>query len=611
MGHILRDTILRFHLLVWLAVLCGNLLAFSPGRALAAERAPIVGQWSGTYSCEGIRDNHFDLTVTADDDGTLEGVFTFPVPGKDARGSYSLRGLYQDADRSFRMMPTRWIERPLGLSPLGIDGSVRDNRLAIGGNLIGCGGAAAFAADRVGAEDKASSDMGATGGKATAASVEGKWEGVISCKPRFRFPYRLTIYQNGSELEAVASLKSELSTIRSGATLLSGPAGGGAVVLHVDQRGQAFLNGPAAAAFSGRLAADGKHLEGKVSMVLGCDPVVLTHTGPAALDNVFGLKDLVGEWQGYDLDDTTNPTNATMPPSFPLRSTSDGGRTSALAIEIVEEGGSVVVRYRASNPITAVPTHRDRLMATFRPIAVLDNGSVVFMPVDIQTIEGVFRQRAAQGKTAGPLLLLFPDGDGIAGQRIDDRVGRKFTLSPVSKGADFSRLAVEGPPIALPAPFDQGTLAKAATLDAQCQALAAWSAPVEVNDPGRLSDGDILKLMLPGFADEQFARLFGISYGLTSDAGRIGIGKFADEICVPRLGAPKGLHALAEAAFFRRPNFETIVAALANTQDSASWAQRAITELKGLPETETALDRLAALEAEAAARAAELGDNEE
>jgi hypothetical protein len=122
-----------------------GLWAAAAGGAVAAE-AGIAGRWAGRYACAPGAAGGFELVVTDRGGGVVTGVLSLVAPGRAGLGSYTLRGRYQDADRTFQLTPTNWAAPPEGVKPVGLRGRLRGDD-ALAGHVTGCKGA--FTADRL------------------------------------------------------------------------------------------------------------------------------------------------------------------------------------------------------------------------------------------------------------------------------------------------------------------------------------------------------------------------------------------------------------------------------------------------------------------------------
>lgn len=86
--------------------------------------------WEGTYVCSQ-GETPLVFTVEEVKENTVKAKFEFKFGRK--KGSYRVIGNYSSENREFEFMPDKWINRPAGVSRVGLKGTIDKN----GSNLRG------------------------------------------------------------------------------------------------------------------------------------------------------------------------------------------------------------------------------------------------------------------------------------------------------------------------------------------------------------------------------------------------------------------------------------------------------------------------------------------
>lgn len=107
-----------------------------------AHAQEIAGEWRGGYICnQGLT----ALRVSIVRDGEGDGVTATFRFGPDAsnpavpRGSYSMRGLYRQANKRLVLHAVSWISRPDGYVTVDLSGLMDGSGLRISGEVLGPG----------------------------------------------------------------------------------------------------------------------------------------------------------------------------------------------------------------------------------------------------------------------------------------------------------------------------------------------------------------------------------------------------------------------------------------------------------------------------------------
>ncbi|WP_340538228.1 hypothetical protein [Nocardioides sp. GXZ039] len=83
-----------------------------PGSAGTDDAAPLVGTWTGTYTCNQ-GESALDLEIASSGGGAVTAVFTFGPTETNPdveRGSFAMEGTYQRGELS--LVATEWIDKP-------------------------------------------------------------------------------------------------------------------------------------------------------------------------------------------------------------------------------------------------------------------------------------------------------------------------------------------------------------------------------------------------------------------------------------------------------------------------------------------------------------------
>ena len=613
---------LKFLFLATAAALTWSTLVV-PGPVQAADEDTIFGTWQGTYTCGNVKGG---LTLKLEEGarGMLEGEFHFEITKpRPAQGTYRLRGRYQSGSRSFKAVPAEWIDRPSGYGAVGISGEMLESGLIISGDLSGCGGGSRFEARRGGAEMTDAGTLAVAPDTLTAPSggpCEGHWSGVVQCAnqqvDKQRIPdmqLDIDILQDEDVVVAVTHLEAP-SPYGLKRQIWRGSVEGDVVNLgpEVTQ-----LQGQYYTARSARLESAGGgrlsiYLEGITFRGKNCDPFIVSRNGSPQVPSMSGTGDIAGSWSGYNY--RLRSRIGDLKRISPLRELANRGSATQLRIEIAEDGGKLYGLYTAAHAISSPPAEQDRFAASIRPLLVLDDGRVAFTEIRPMRAEGVFAPVRGSTISAMPLFLMAVSLEDD-GQLLVEQIGSDFRpgiraaayrLHRTSE-AEAGALALgEAPPAPLPLTLG-GTVADAASLDAQCRAFVQWAEPVtSTHDLGRMMVSQGQEAQLSLFEDSAFEPVFGKPYALTTTEERRALNYMVRWICPGRIGMNAIVASALEYGFGRERDFESIVGKLIDRKESAVWHETAMAEIGTLPSDASSYSRLSAIESEAKSRGKEI-----
>lgn len=123
----------------------------------AQEADLLSGRWTGTYQCAGQPVSKMILDIPKSNRPLKEGIFSFDISG--TTGSYSVAGRGRGGAQ-FRFNPKNWINKPDGISMLGLVGNLGPDGRSMTGTLRGCSGGS-FYAERNNEEDAVNTITGA------------------------------------------------------------------------------------------------------------------------------------------------------------------------------------------------------------------------------------------------------------------------------------------------------------------------------------------------------------------------------------------------------------------------------------------------------------------
>jgi len=110
-----------------------------------AHAQDITGDWTGRYICnQGVTALHLVIQEAAEA-GAIIATFNFGPPPENPdvpKGSYIMRGAYDQKARRLVLKGDRWVQRPSGYEMVGLDGRVVVEGDKIAGRIpgvFGCG----------------------------------------------------------------------------------------------------------------------------------------------------------------------------------------------------------------------------------------------------------------------------------------------------------------------------------------------------------------------------------------------------------------------------------------------------------------------------------------
>lgn len=114
-------------------------------KAVAGEIGSIVGTWKGSYVCSGDSIGMM-LSISRAGEAGLSATFNFyPLTLDDAsgpsgipKGSFGLRGNYDELTQAFELKPTGWIEKPVrsGMAMIGMSGLLDETGSRLTGSVL-------------------------------------------------------------------------------------------------------------------------------------------------------------------------------------------------------------------------------------------------------------------------------------------------------------------------------------------------------------------------------------------------------------------------------------------------------------------------------------------
>lgn len=112
-----------------------------------AHAQDVTGDWTGRYICnQGVTALHLVIQNAAKA-GTITATFSFGPPPENPevpKGTYVMRGTYDQKARRVVLKGERWVKQPFGYIMVGLDGSVTVEGDKIAGHIPDMAGCSNF-----------------------------------------------------------------------------------------------------------------------------------------------------------------------------------------------------------------------------------------------------------------------------------------------------------------------------------------------------------------------------------------------------------------------------------------------------------------------------------
>jgi hypothetical protein len=586
--------------------------------ATSSPQLSIVGEWEGAFSCENVDDNAFDITVSQDASGSLEGVLRFTIKNRpDGAWRFTLRGGAPAPGGQFILAPQEWIQRPAGFNPFGLMGQVAGNGNTVTGKLLGCG-STAFVAHRkavAGGADRAAAAPDGFGPPVAGGPLEGRWQGAISCSQGNRtddFPITVTVSQQDSALaallsESIPDPRTHTPRDLQGVFLSEAVGGGGSL------RGNPVLTNRPVLAFPNSLQLG--NVDGSIRAGFYAPNCKASLTrGSGAYPGGFGhaAGGLPGAWSTPSSDYFNEHPHRGLfriPPD------------TAVALEFRREGDLFYGRLQAFYPASKPPSDRDHLSVELRPIVTMPDGRVGFVSTRVWRAEGNFTPGSRSPNMLAQGFFLLVAAPKAEGRELQVALSTALLCCAAEPNvlflrrdeAEIAQIGAGGVRAELP-PGIGGRLAAARSQQAQCDALEDWSRPLIARPDARTQIIDRLEPeAVPLFDDDAFVPVFGLPYIAMSAAQLKPFFYLMVRDCPQQLGMRDLDHPLLYSPFSGPEGsfgYAAVTAALVNRRAAKATVAEAEKRLPALPATDAGLTELGKLERETTTSLALLTEKE-